>query len=202
MTIAMPWIRVFFLLAALTATSGFKFRCWIFCIDQTSVQNDYVDERDRCREYAQLKLDMAMRDTPGDEKTRKAKLVSLFSECMGNNGWSVPDGKGDKKPDAAAAAAAAPPPSPATAQPTLPAQQGTTPVAVAATAPDNKAHLSRSAECAFARHAAANSSNAAARAAACDLECANRLKAAPDAPRPAACPSEPGEDLSKGADTE
>ena len=31
-------------------------------------------------------------------------LVSLFSQCMGNNGWSVPDGKSDKDKAAAATA--------------------------------------------------------------------------------------------------
>src|SRR6476619_5636952 len=97
----MPWLRIAFLVTALAVTSGYRFRCYWFCIDQTGIQNDYVEQRDRCREYAELKLDMAMRGGPQDEKTRKSKLVSLFSECMGNNGWTVPDGKDAKKSDAA-----------------------------------------------------------------------------------------------------
>jgi hypothetical protein len=60
--------------------------------------------------------------------------------------------------------------------------------------------LSRAAECMFARHAAANSSIAASRAMACDLECAQALRAAPDAPRPAACPADSDPALATGVE--
>jgi hypothetical protein len=184
--------RLLFLVAAMSVTSAYKFRCYWFCTDQTSTQNDYIEQRDRCRDYAQLKLDMEMKSNnlTDDDKTRKATLVSLFSQCMGQNGWTVPDGKTDKDKDkdkaaaapaavagAAIAGAAAAPPAP-------------TPAQIAEEKAQAKSALSRTSECDFARYDAAVSSIAASRAKACDLECAQRLRAAPEAPRPAACPSD------------
>lgn len=182
-------LKILFLVAVLAATSGYRFRCWAFCTDQVSVQHDYVEQRDRCRDYAQLKLDMAMRSVKGtkDEKSRRTQLVNLFSECMAKNGWTV-----DDKAEKALASAPTPAPMPI-------ANNVGTSTTEAETAAYEKASLTRASECAFARHAAAHSSIAAARAKACDLECAGRLSAAPDAPRPAACPSgEPSPELSKG----
>lgn len=180
--LAMPWFRAAILLAALTISSGYRFRCYIFCTDQTGIQNDYIEQRDQCRKYAELKLDMAMRSVqgPADNKTTKSQLVNLFNECMANNGWNIVQ---DTKP--------ATPPPPATPE-ELEARY------------NEKAALSRSSECMFARYAAANSSIAAARAKACDLECTQRLKSAPDAPRPAACPTdiEPDSNLTRGGQRE
>lgn len=188
----MPWFRALFLIAVITVTPGYMFRCYLFCIDQTAVQDNYVEQRDRCREYAQMKLDMAMRDVEGphDEKARKAQLVTLFSQCMGNNGWTVPDGK--EKPTAGATPLQPPtgvgiPPVPTAAS-------------VAADKAESKAAVSRASECAFARYSADVSANAAARAAACDTECEERLRAAPEAPLPAACPAESKPKLSKGVE--
>lgn len=218
----MPALRILFLIVALTATSGYRFRCYIFCTDQTGIQDDYVEQRDRCREYAQLKLDMAVRSMPPgaeEDKSHKALLVSLFSQCMGNNGWSVPDGsKEGSKPGAAAQAAQATgvphAPLPGGPRQVAPAPAGAAPVnavesatlgatggagvASPAGASARQGALSRGAECAFARQSASVSSIAAARAEACDLECAQRLAAAPDAPRPAACPSEERPDYATG----
>jgi hypothetical protein len=169
----MPWIRIFFLLAALAVTSGYRFRCYFACVDQTSTQNDYVEQRDRCREYAQLKIDMASREAGAtDDRGRKGQLVSLFSQCMANNGWTVPDGKGEGSGKLRAAAEA-----PAGAVPATPVMSKA----------EEKALTTRSAECSFARQSAKVSAKAAARADACDLECNEGLRVAPDAPRPAAC---------------
>lgn len=186
-------LKVMVLVAVLAGTSGFRFRCYWFCTDQTSVQSDYVADRDRCRKFAELKLDMAMRDSVSDrlfeiQKDRKGKLVELFSECMARTGWTVPDGK-----EGHADVAVVPP---IVVTPTAPA-----------TDPQMekyrlKASISRSSECNFARYAASTSSIAAARAKACNLECAQRLKAAPDAPRPAACPSEFNPSLAYGQEWE
>ena len=188
----MNYIKVAFLIATLAMVSGYKFRCWAFCTDQTSTQHDYIEQRDKCRNYAQLKLDMSLRNTPGyiDGKTKKGQLVSLFSECMANNGWTVPDGKAPGAPGGPATLQNA-------AVPATPAQATDDALADAYR---EKASLSRSSECAFARHAALNSSIAAARARACDAECAQRLSAAPDAPRPAACAADvdPDSDLIRG----
>lgn len=199
---AMPWFRVTFLLFVMAVSSGYRFRCYMFCVDQTSTQNDYIEQRDRCRDYAELKVDMALRNIPGytDGKTKKTQLVALFNECMANNGWNI---AGEQKPPATSAATTPVQPSPTTTNgtPATPAQAVAAPVVKDY---EDKASLSRSADCAFARHAAANSSNAAARAKACDLECAQRLKAAPDAPRPAACPSDvnPNPEMARGHDKE
>lgn len=174
----MPWLRVGFLLFVFSISSGYRFRCYMFCKDQTAVQSDYIEQRDRCRSYAELKLDMAIRDVQGPpgKKTRKTKLINLFNQCMSENGWNIaPEVPKDL-------------PAPVQNQPAVPqVQQQAEQVADAY---EEKAALSRSAECMFARHAAAVSSISATRAQACDLECSQRLQAAPDAPRPAACPSD------------
>ena len=185
----MLWFRLTFLVTVLLVSSGYRFRCYWMCTDQTAIQNDYIEERDRCRDYAETKVDLTMH-TLGktDDKTRKSQLVALFSECMSNHGWTVPDGK-DKAAAPAVAAAA-----------TSGATSGA-PVPTPAPGPD-KAFISRSAECDFARYSSTSSSIAAARAKACDLECEQRVKAAPDAPRPAACPSEFKPGLSKGVERE
>lgn len=172
----MNWFKAAFLVAVLIATSGF--RCFLFCTDQTSIQSDYVEQRDRCRDYAQTKIDLAMHENNGEEKNRKTQLVSLFSDCMAKNGWTVPNGKdeGSTKPAAGA--------------PVAPAAPMTAPAVAATNAAEGKSALSRSAECAFARQNADVSSIAAARAKACDLECEQRRAAAPEAPNPAACPAQ------------
>ena len=54
--------------AVMARTSGYKFRCYWACIDQTAIQDDYVEQRDRCREYAQLKLDMAENEERADQR--------------------------------------------------------------------------------------------------------------------------------------
>lgn len=184
--------------------SAYKLRCWVFCTDQTGIQTDYIADRDLCRKYAQLRIDT---DTSSpqllDNRDRTAKLVALFSACMADKGWTVPDGKANVP------AGAAPIASPATA--TAPAASATstkTPVgaisaAGAVGAPlimteaeaetlaerrREKTYLSRQSECTFARHGAAYSTASAARAQACDLECAQKLKADPKGGTPAACP--------------
>jgi hypothetical protein len=190
--------KLIFLLATFFATSGYTFRCWILCSDQTNIQSEYVEKRDLCREYAQLKLDMVAKHAPGeDDKSHKAQLVTLFAECMNKNGWNVPGAHQDSVVDdeggrpAPAAASTSPAPNAAHASPNT-----------AAMAADERAALLRSSECNFARYAASTSSIQAARAKACDLECAERLRAAPDAPRPAACPAGSSPTMATGRDTE
>ena len=183
----MRQVRFLFLIFVALASSGYKFRCWWMCQDQTSVQNDYIEQRDHCREYAQLKLDMAMRTSGqhSNDQNRKAMLVTLFGDCMASNGWNVSDKKdAPSKPG----------------QPTSVNNTANSSVDAADIAAQNRAALSRSAECAFARQSASVSSLAATRAKACDLECAERLKAAPDAPRPAACPAGGELGMEKGAE--
>ncbi|MDE3016220.1 MAG: hypothetical protein KGI29_04780 [Pseudomonadota bacterium] len=191
----MVWIRAIFLLVVFISTSGFGFRCYWLCTDQTSVQDDYVEQRDRCREYAQLKYGAMTGDEDGgaaDGQSRNATLVRLFSECMAEHGWTVPSGEGGHAQTVQEAPVA----------PTTPLSSATTRLhersqftaaAVAAPPPANVsdgAVLARTAECDFAREAASVSHIAAERAEACDLECAQALKANPNGRRPAACPSD------------
>jgi len=172
------------------------------CQDQTAIQNDYVEQRDRCRQYAQLKLDMTMRSSGAmdSQPNRSARLITLFSDCMAANGWNTTDIK------------AAPPVSPlatpgtAKMQPAQTPPPANAPAALAGQAPpaapisDERAAIARKAECAFARQAASASRLAASRAKACDLECEQRLRQAPDAPRPAACPSDMDPNMSSGTE--
>jgi hypothetical protein len=192
------------LAATQTFTSGYRFRCYAFCKDQTSVQDEYTEQRDHCRQYAQLKSEMS--SAQGDGKDRKGQLISMFSDCMSRRGWIVPDGKDGKggsagnPPLESKTAAAGPAAAGAGAAASgAPAQD---PVTQANQQNEQKAFIARASECNFARQNASVSSNAAARAKACDLECEHRLIAAPDAPRPAACPAEMSERLSRGHETE
>lgn len=176
------------LLAGLQACSDYRFRCYAFCKDQTSVQDEYTVQRDHCRQFAQLKSEMSA--FSGDEPERKSQLISMFSDCMSRRGWIVPDGKGARDvaaagPGAAGVAASG---SGAPVQDPVQAER------------ERRAYIARASECNFARQNAGVSSNSAARAKACDLECTHRLEAAPDAPRPAACPAETHSGLSSGHD--
>ena len=124
------------LIAAMHAVSGFKVRCYWLCTDQTAVQSDYVADRDVCRQYAQLRIDTDTA-TPGlmDDASRTGKLVSLFSACMADKGWTVPDGKSGQQP------AAAPMASPSTA--TAPAQSATSAAAPVGMATANGAIMTQ-----------------------------------------------------------
>jgi hypothetical protein len=199
----MPRLRPFFivslLIAASLVTSGYRFRCYMFCNDQSTIQAEYVEQRDHCRQFAQLKAETSS-PLGMDDKKAKSQLITLFSDCMARRGWAVPDGK-----DKALAAATGTGNAPAAAGP---AAQGVGASAAGApqqnAAPANpaedQAYIARASECNFARQNASVSSNAAARAKACDLECEHHLKAAPDAPRSPACRAEMKSNLSRGHD--
>jgi len=90
----MRQVTLVFLLCVSLFSSGYRFRCFLFCHEQTGVQNDYVENQADCQDYAQAKLDdaMASEANPDSEKGQQAKLVSLFSECMAKKGWDVPSG--------------------------------------------------------------------------------------------------------------
>lgn len=200
--------QLLFLLATLLSTSAwsvsdltggkYRWRCWMACVDQTSTQNDYVEMRDHCRELAQLKVDMAMKEqgAASTDSARKTMLVGLFSQCMGSNGWTVPDGKDATKNAAAAGGGGGPQVVSQTAAAALAAPSA---AAAAAAKRENQALMNRTAECAFARSNASVSSIAATRAKACDLECAQGLQVAPDAPRPASCPPDTAPKYARGS---
>jgi hypothetical protein len=253
-----PLLRCSALCAALLSVSAFNFNmhfCWWACTEQTGLQIDYTKQRDDCRDFAQTRLDSGIdKINPEDEKAQKAKLIALFSDCMGKHGWTVPDGRttGERASQQASAAPVAAAAAPvAAAQPQQPAQPApapapvqqqaqpaekkdntpsiATPVAAAAgaavgaaagavaasadtaqavpvtpvqaspvpsenakpkeqPAQEDPTKTERFKECNFARYGASTSSNAAAKAEACDLECAEKLAALPSGPRPSACP--------------
>lgn len=189
------WIRLLFLAVALTTSSGFRFRCYWLCTDQTGIQDDYVEQRDQCRQFAQLKYSTMISNGSGEAVTesRDAALVRLFSECMASHGWAVPSGVSERT-DASRTTSLAPT-TPFGQRTTTREErsQKTTTTFTAVPPPatmDEKAALTRHAECDFARESAPVSHIAAQRAEACDLECANALKANPTGPLPAACPSD------------
>lgn len=155
-------------------TSAFQVPCFAFCTDQTNIQESYVKSRDECREFAELKADIYNDPAnPDAAKQRKTRLVGLFSDCMGSKGWTVPGPAADAKDKDA-----------------KPGDKAAPDAAAVAAAAAAKRDLQRSAECAYARQAETNTATAASQARACDEECTQRLRMAPEAPLPAACPPE------------
>lgn len=60
------------------------------CLDQTSIQSDYVSERNDCQGEAEGHIgDYAEGQDDTDIHLRNAKLVTLFSDCMFDRGWTV-----------------------------------------------------------------------------------------------------------------
>lgn len=60
------------------------------CGAHTSVQGGYNGDRDSCQEVSVLKLPLFLDESePISMKERNAKLVTLFSDCMFERGWTV-----------------------------------------------------------------------------------------------------------------
>ena len=60
------------------------------CTSHTSVQRGYVADRDGCQVAAESNLASVMRPEDAENiKLRNAKLVTLFSDCMFQRGWTV-----------------------------------------------------------------------------------------------------------------
>lgn len=60
------------------------------CGAHTSVQSGYNGDRDECQELSELKLPLFVDESkPLNMKERNAKLVTLFSDCMFERGWTV-----------------------------------------------------------------------------------------------------------------
>lgn len=71
------------------------------CIDSVGLQREYVASRDGCREMAEMKMGMYVQPGgfPVSEKEKNAMLLSLFSECMRGENWTVAKPKEDKDKD-------------------------------------------------------------------------------------------------------
>lgn len=79
------------------------------CMDQTSIQTGYVGERNSCQNQAERNI--GQYTTPDmDPRSQNAQLVTLFSDCMFERGWTVatPDREGDQH--AGVGVGVAPPP--------------------------------------------------------------------------------------------
>jgi hypothetical protein len=175
----MRLIKILFLILVFPFTAALTYPCYWFCTEQTSLQRDYVSSRDECRDYAQNKLEQ-LNDGTLDDVGRKSRLVSLFSDCMARNGWTVPDGRGDKgdKPQGPLGEK----------KPAAGIQPVVEAPSPPSTTPAKKPRPPRALECALARHATHESTNAAGIAKDCDQECAVLRQQFPNGPRPAACP--------------
>lgn len=111
------------------------------CKNQTTVQRSYVTNRDQCQIFAEQNLGRFL--SPGEEtdvRSRNAKLVTLFSDCMFEQGWTVATPEREEEPefagtpspddlpefsaDALAPARRAPSQQPVTQQPTMQQPQG------------------------------------------------------------------------------
>lgn len=175
-----PKMHILLLILCMQLVSAYKFRCWWFCSEQTGIQTDYLNDREACRNYAQLRVETDTANTDvATDKGRSSKLLAVFADCMADKGWTMPEGK------AAAAPAPAPAPTPAPAAP-LPANAKSD-AELLKEQNNAKAALMRTSECAFARHGAPYSTVSATRAQACDIECAEGRKLGKE---PAACPVE------------
>lgn len=146
----------------------------VACQETTITQREYADHRDQCRLMAEQRMGGARLDPNANNSgdARKALLIA-FKDCMQSRGWAVtgPE-KGDGKqqndtPPLAAAVAVAPLTPPPNAPQNIEAR--------------------RAEECRYARANIHHSSNARALARACDLECKNKQRLAPDMPTPGAC---------------
>ncbi len=60
------------------------------CTSQTTIQSGYNGDRDECQTLSELKLPLYIKQNEEmDMKQRNAKLVTLFSDCMFERGWTV-----------------------------------------------------------------------------------------------------------------
>lgn len=62
----------------------------IACTNQTGIQRDYVAHRNGCQGFAESNVSQFVDPNQGaDDRTMNAKLVTLFSDCMFEQGWTV-----------------------------------------------------------------------------------------------------------------
>ncbi len=60
------------------------------CANQSSVQRDYLAQRDNCQDMAERDIHRYIHpQAMMTDKDRNAQLVTLFSDCMFLQGWTV-----------------------------------------------------------------------------------------------------------------
>jgi hypothetical protein len=84
-------------------------------VDQTAIQNDFLDDLAECQGVAYEKLGPEIAPSPNEAPNKAArtqKLINIFSDCMKTKGWTipVPEGKAPPPPQPAPVALKAAPP--------------------------------------------------------------------------------------------
>ena len=59
------------------------------CLAQSSIQADYMDAQDTCRDKAENAVSSMPDDNELNARQRNAALVGQFADCMNRNGWHV-----------------------------------------------------------------------------------------------------------------
>lgn len=77
-------------------------RCWFFCYDDTSIQRNYVGDRNDCQDDAEFEVGYFSGFTM-NERERNAKLLQAFAKCMQEKNWGVSKPKVGSKTDEQAA---------------------------------------------------------------------------------------------------
>ena len=60
------------------------------CMNQTSIQRAYISQRNECQGVAESRLQEYLNPyVKNSDQTKNATLVTLFSDCMFDSGWTV-----------------------------------------------------------------------------------------------------------------
>ncbi len=88
-------IRNLLLLSVLGMASAC--RCWFFCYDDTSIQRNYVADRDDCQDDAEQNVGYFSSVTMSSRE-RNTRLLQEFAKCMASKNWGVSQPKTKEKP--------------------------------------------------------------------------------------------------------
>lgn len=93
-------LLIYISLLLLTSCSSSFPQCFMWCIDNSSVQREYVAARDDCRDEAETSYPYLQHTAAysQDAKEKSAQLLKVFSDCMHSRDWAVaaPKKEGDK----------------------------------------------------------------------------------------------------------
>lgn len=78
-------------------------RCWFFCYDDTSMQRNYVADRDDCQDDAEMSVGY-LSGFYMNEKERNGRLLQEFANCMRKKNWGVSKPKINKEDEEIAVA--------------------------------------------------------------------------------------------------
>lgn len=86
------WIPAFAGMTLLMVSGGLLSGCLV----QSKIQGRYIDDQGECQDYAENNIDQYTRGKNLTAKDKNAELVTLFSDCMGKQGWQVAKPKKSK----------------------------------------------------------------------------------------------------------